>query len=121
MVGDELLRYLHRDHDEYGFKIIPDYEVGDMKLLAKIQALEIRSHNLLLQVGTMSRDLATRVNDVELTFGLSCRRVVSAPFCTAGRSTWQAGRTTTSARLRSSKVCYGAVSLTSTGHGSGGG
>lgn len=39
-----------RDHDEYGFKIIPDYEVGDMKLLAKIQALEIRSHNLLYQV-----------------------------------------------------------------------
>ena len=29
-----------RDHDEYGFKIIPDYEVEDMKLLAKIQALE---------------------------------------------------------------------------------
>lgn len=39
-----------RDHDEYGFKIIPDYEVEDMKLLAKIQALEIRSHNLLHQV-----------------------------------------------------------------------
>ncbi|XP_076025856.1 TBC1 domain family member 2A [Genypterus blacodes] len=38
-----------RDHDEYGFKIIPDYEVGDMKLLAKIQALEIRSHSLLNQ------------------------------------------------------------------------
>lgn len=40
-----------RDHDEYGFKIIPDYEVEDMKLLAKIQALEIRSHNLLHQEG----------------------------------------------------------------------
>ncbi|XP_071313254.1 TBC1 domain family member 2A isoform X2 [Trachinotus anak] len=40
-----------RDHDEYGFKIIPDYEVEDMKLLAKIQALEIRSHNLLHQDG----------------------------------------------------------------------
>lgn len=38
-----------RDHDEYGFKIIPEYEVEDMKLLAKIQALEIRSHNLLHQ------------------------------------------------------------------------
>uniref|UniRef100_A0A3P9ALI6 TBC1 domain family, member 2 n=1 Tax=Esox lucius TaxID=8010 RepID=A0A3P9ALI6_ESOLU len=38
-----------REHDEYGFKIIPDYEVEDMKLLAKIQALEIRSHNLLRQ------------------------------------------------------------------------
>uniref|UniRef100_A0A3P9M1I4 TBC1 domain family, member 2 n=1 Tax=Oryzias latipes TaxID=8090 RepID=A0A3P9M1I4_ORYLA len=40
-----------RDHDAYGFKIIPDYEVEDMKLLAKIQALEIRSHNLLNQEG----------------------------------------------------------------------
>ncbi|XP_075961342.1 TBC1 domain family member 2A [Anarhichas minor] len=40
-----------RDHDEYGFKIIPEYEVEDMKLLAKIQALEIRSHNLLHQEG----------------------------------------------------------------------
>ncbi|XP_029968083.1 TBC1 domain family member 2A [Salarias fasciatus] len=39
----------NRDYDEYGFKIVPDYEVEDMKLLAKIQALEIRSHNLLHQ------------------------------------------------------------------------
>nr|XP_006629824.2 PREDICTED: TBC1 domain family member 2A isoform X1 [Lepisosteus oculatus] len=38
-----------REHDEYGFKIVPDYEVEDMQLLAKIQALEIRSHNLLHQ------------------------------------------------------------------------
>ncbi|KAM6923409.1 TBC1 domain family member 2A [Xenentodon cancila] len=48
-----------RDHDEYGFKIIPDYEVEDMKLLAKIQALEIRSHNLLLQEG-LERPLLSR-------------------------------------------------------------
>ncbi|XP_040030783.1 TBC1 domain family member 2A isoform X3 [Gasterosteus aculeatus] len=41
-----------RDHDEYGFKIIPEYEVEDIKLLAKIQALEIRSHNLLRQEGS---------------------------------------------------------------------
>ncbi|KAF7228728.1 TBC1 domain family member 2A isoform X2 [Nothobranchius furzeri] len=40
-----------RDHDEYGFKIIPDYEVEDMKLLAKIQSLEIRCFNLLNQEG----------------------------------------------------------------------
>ncbi|XP_069029676.1 TBC1 domain family member 2A isoform X1 [Embiotoca jacksoni] len=48
-----------RDHDEYGFKIIPEYEVEDMKLLAKIQALEIRSHNLLHQEG-MERPLLSR-------------------------------------------------------------
>ncbi|XP_068587555.1 TBC1 domain family member 2A-like [Cebidichthys violaceus] len=40
-----------RDHDKYGFKIIPEYEVEDIQLLAKIQALEIRSHNLLHQEG----------------------------------------------------------------------
>ncbi|MBN3279552.1 TBD2A protein, partial [Polyodon spathula] len=34
------------DYDDYGFKTIPDYEVEDVKLLAKIQALEIRSNNL---------------------------------------------------------------------------
>ncbi|XP_041800257.1 TBC1 domain family member 2A [Chelmon rostratus] len=48
-----------RDHDEYGFKVIPDYEVEDMKLLAKIQALEIRSHNLLHQEGA-ERPLLSR-------------------------------------------------------------
>ncbi|XP_070769283.1 TBC1 domain family member 2A [Enoplosus armatus] len=48
-----------RDHDEYGFKIIPDYEVEDMKLLAKIQALEIRSHNLLQEEG-VERPLLSR-------------------------------------------------------------
>ncbi|CAL8357953.1 unnamed protein product [Merluccius merluccius] len=58
------------DHDEYGFKILPDYEVEDMKLLAKIQALEIRSHNLLYQdagdrplLGRWSQYLAGRYDD----------------------------------------------------------
>lgn len=50
MVDNELLCCVLRGYDEYGFKIIPEYEVEDMKLLAKIQALEIRSHNLLHQV-----------------------------------------------------------------------
>nr|XP_057920000.1 TBC1 domain family member 2A [Doryrhamphus excisus] len=40
---------VNSEHDKYGFKIIPDYEVGDVKLLAKIQALEIRSNNLMQQ------------------------------------------------------------------------
>lgn len=46
---DKNMTLFHREYDEYGFKVIPDYEVEDMKLLAKIQALEIRSHNLLQQ------------------------------------------------------------------------
>ncbi|XP_044513150.1 TBC1 domain family member 2A [Gracilinanus agilis] len=35
------------EYDDYGFMTVPDYEVEDLKLLAKIQALEIRSNNLL--------------------------------------------------------------------------
>ncbi|XP_043112802.1 TBC1 domain family member 2A isoform X2 [Puntigrus tetrazona] len=38
-----------RDYDEYGFKTAMDYRVEDLKLLAKIQALEIRSQTLLNQ------------------------------------------------------------------------
>ncbi|KAK1903886.1 TBC1 domain family member 2A [Dissostichus eleginoides] len=59
-----------RDHDEYGFQIVPEYEVEDMKLLAKIQALEIRSHNLLNQdgadqplIGRWAQFLAGRSSD----------------------------------------------------------
>lgn len=48
--AETLLCCVVSGHDDYGFKIIPDYEVEDMKLLAKIQALEIRSHTLLHQV-----------------------------------------------------------------------
>ncbi|XP_037531598.1 TBC1 domain family member 2A [Nematolebias whitei] len=48
-----------RVYDEYGFKVVPDYEVEDMKLLAKIQALEIRCFNLLQQEG-VERPLLTR-------------------------------------------------------------
>lgn len=35
------------EYDDYGFLTVPDYEVEDLKLLAKIQALEVRSHHLL--------------------------------------------------------------------------
>ncbi|XP_005382884.1 PREDICTED: TBC1 domain family member 2A [Chinchilla lanigera] len=35
------------EYDEYGFLTVPDYEMEDLKLLAKIQALEVRSHHLL--------------------------------------------------------------------------
>ncbi|KAM9641417.1 TBC1 domain family member 2A [Trichechus inunguis] len=35
------------EYDEYGFLTVPDYEVEDLKLLAKIQVLEVRSHHLL--------------------------------------------------------------------------
>ncbi|XP_021168357.2 TBC1 domain family member 2A isoform X1 [Fundulus heteroclitus] len=59
-----------REYDEYGFKIMSDYEVEDMKLLAKIQALEIRSHNLLHQdraerplLGRWAQYLAGRSED----------------------------------------------------------
>lgn len=35
------------EYDKYGFKTVPDYEIDDLKLLAKIQALEIKSSNVL--------------------------------------------------------------------------
>lgn len=38
---------LFSEYDDYGFIIIPEYEVEHLKLLAKIQALEIRSNKLL--------------------------------------------------------------------------
>ncbi|XP_035273014.1 TBC1 domain family member 2A-like isoform X1 [Anguilla anguilla] len=36
-----------REYDSYGFKLVPDFDVEDVKLLAKIQALDFPSHNLL--------------------------------------------------------------------------
>ncbi|XP_043342378.1 TBC1 domain family member 2A isoform X1 [Cervus canadensis] len=35
------------EYDEYGFLTVPSYEVEDLRLLAKIQALEVHSHQLL--------------------------------------------------------------------------
>ncbi|XP_047381459.1 TBC1 domain family member 2A isoform X2 [Sciurus carolinensis] len=35
------------EYDEYGFLTVPDYEVEDLRLLARIQVLEVRSHHLL--------------------------------------------------------------------------
>ncbi|XP_071437345.1 TBC1 domain family member 2A isoform X1 [Pithys albifrons albifrons] len=37
------------EYDEYGFMTVPDYEIEDWKLLAKIQALEIKSNKLQSQ------------------------------------------------------------------------
>ncbi|KAB0405774.1 hypothetical protein E2I00_003489 [Balaenoptera physalus] len=35
------------EYDEYGFLTVPNYEVEDLRLLAKIQVLEVHSHHLL--------------------------------------------------------------------------
>ncbi|XP_060125045.1 TBC1 domain family member 2A isoform X2 [Zootoca vivipara] len=54
-------------YDDYGFMTIPEYEAADWKLLAKIQALEIKSSNLLNQ-DAMERTLSDRWNNLgELT------------------------------------------------------
>ncbi|XP_068033329.1 TBC1 domain family member 2A isoform X3 [Anomalospiza imberbis] len=37
------------EYDEYGFMTVPDYEIEDWKLMAKIQALEIKSNKLWSQ------------------------------------------------------------------------
>uniref|UniRef100_A0A670K752 TBC1 domain family member 2 n=1 Tax=Podarcis muralis TaxID=64176 RepID=A0A670K752_PODMU len=54
-------------YDDYGFMTIPEYEAADWKLLAKIQALEIKSSNLLNQ-DAMEETLSDRWNNLgELT------------------------------------------------------
>ncbi|XP_040594614.1 TBC1 domain family member 2A isoform X2 [Mesocricetus auratus] len=47
------------EYDAYGFLTVPDYEVEDLKLLAKIQALEVCSHHLL-GLETVQRPLRER-------------------------------------------------------------
>uniref|UniRef100_H0VE94 TBC1 domain family member 2A n=1 Tax=Cavia porcellus TaxID=10141 RepID=H0VE94_CAVPO len=47
------------EYDEYGFLTVPDYEMEDLKLLAKIQALEVRSHHLL-ELEAVERPLQQR-------------------------------------------------------------
>nr|XP_020664641.1 TBC1 domain family member 2A [Pogona vitticeps] len=56
-----------KQYDEYGFMTVPDYEAEDWKLLAKIQALEIKSSNLLSQEA-VEKPLTERWNNLgELT------------------------------------------------------
>ncbi|XP_021100179.1 TBC1 domain family member 2A isoform X2 [Heterocephalus glaber] len=47
------------EYDEYGFLTVPDYEMEDLRLLAKIQALEVRSHHLL-ELEAVERPLRQR-------------------------------------------------------------
>ncbi|XP_061873521.1 TBC1 domain family member 2A isoform X2 [Colius striatus] len=55
------------EYDEYGFMTVPEYEVEDWRLLAKIQALEIKSNNLWSQQ-VVEKPLRDRWNSVgELT------------------------------------------------------
>ncbi|NXG47569.1 TBD2A protein, partial [Psilopogon haemacephalus] len=51
------------EYDEYGFMTVPDYEVEDWRLLAKIQALEIKSNNLRTQE-VVEKPLRDRWNSV---------------------------------------------------------
>ncbi|KFV55795.1 TBC1 domain family member 2A, partial [Tyto alba] len=51
------------EYDEYGFMTVPEYEVEDWKLLAKIQALEIKSNNLRSQE-LVEKPLRDRWNSV---------------------------------------------------------
>ncbi|NXU66373.1 TBD2A protein, partial [Horornis vulcanius] len=55
------------EYDEYGFMTVPDYEIEDWKLLAKIQALEIKSNKLRSQA-IVEKPLRDRWNSIgELT------------------------------------------------------
>ncbi|XP_063312035.1 TBC1 domain family member 2A [Pelobates fuscus] len=52
------------EYDDYGFTIIPKYEVEHLRLLAKIQALEIRSIKLLTQ-DVVDKSLKTKWDNIE--------------------------------------------------------
>ncbi|XP_065601694.1 TBC1 domain family member 2A [Cyrtonyx montezumae] len=51
------------EYDEYGFMTVPDYEIEDWKLLAKIQALEMKSNNLRSQE-VVEKPLRDRWNSI---------------------------------------------------------
>ncbi|XP_042685505.1 TBC1 domain family member 2A isoform X6 [Centrocercus urophasianus] len=51
------------EYDEYGFMTVPDHEVEDWKLLAKIQALEMKSNNLRSQE-VVEKPLRDRWNSI---------------------------------------------------------
>ncbi|KAM4051451.1 TBC1 domain family member 2A isoform 3-T4 [Anomaloglossus baeobatrachus] len=53
------------EYDDYGFMIIPEYEVEHLKLLAKIQALEIRSNKLLTHE-VVDKPLRMKWNSIEV-------------------------------------------------------
>ncbi|XP_040273781.1 TBC1 domain family member 2A isoform X2 [Bufo bufo] len=52
------------EYDDYGFMIIPEHEVEHLKLLAKIQALEIRSNKLLTHE-VVDKPLQMKWNSIE--------------------------------------------------------
>ncbi|XP_008047539.2 TBC1 domain family member 2A-like [Carlito syrichta] len=60
------------EYDEYGFLTVPDYEVEDLKLLAKIQALEVRrlrtpgGYQALLSRGQVCEHPAARQIELDL-------------------------------------------------------
>ncbi|XP_069737324.1 TBC1 domain family member 2A isoform X2 [Phaenicophaeus curvirostris] len=62
-VGESINLNPVSEYDEYGFMTVPDYEVEDWKLLAKIQALEIKSNNLRSQE-VVEKPLRDRWNSI---------------------------------------------------------
>lgn len=89
----------------------------DLKLLAKIQALEIRSHNLLQQVRRSTDHKEEQLWNLDSP----CRKVWTVPCWTAGLSSSPAGPMRTCAHRRSSKFCCEVESLRSTDGGCGAG
>ncbi|KAA0709656.1 TBC1 domain family member 2A [Triplophysa tibetana] len=64
------------DYDEYGFRTSVDYKVEDLKLLSKIQALEVRSHNL---VNNDERDGSLLARCAQLLSGRVEVELISSP------------------------------------------
>ncbi|OXB66112.1 hypothetical protein ASZ78_012455 [Callipepla squamata] len=62
-LGAAFMKFFPNEYDEYGFMTVPDYEVEDWKLLAKIQALEMKSNNLRSQE-VVEKPLRDRWNSI---------------------------------------------------------
>ncbi|OXB81765.1 UNVERIFIED_CONTAM: hypothetical protein H355_010326 [Colinus virginianus] len=62
-LGAAFTKFFPNEYDEYGFMTVPDYEVEDWKLLAKIQALEMKSNNLRSQE-VVEKPLRDRWNSI---------------------------------------------------------
>ncbi|KAG8593878.1 hypothetical protein GDO81_000979 [Engystomops pustulosus] len=64
------------EYDDYGFMIIPEYELEHLKLLAKIQALEIRSNKLLTH-DVVDKPLRIKWNSLEeLSYSTDLKNLV---------------------------------------------
>ncbi|XP_053559207.1 TBC1 domain family member 2A [Bombina bombina] len=91
-------------YDDYGFMIIPEYEVEHLKLLAKIQALELRSNKLLTH-DVVDKPLKMKWDNIEdLTHSVELKNLVRCGIPAEHRK--RVWKWLTARRLHLSSNCY---------------